>query len=82
MSETWLESYARSSVLGALRGIKRGRLTVQITYQENNVVETFGEQSTSAGDNVSLIIKSPNVWGRFAQAFALVSFTLDRGINT
>jgi hypothetical protein len=73
MAETWIQAYARTSVIQALRRLQNGRLTVTITYQEENNVETFGENTPEAADNVALAVHNPNVWGRLAQAFALVS---------
>lgn len=73
MAETWIQSYARASVLQVLKRLKHGRLTITITYQDKEVVETFGSDSADESETVSLEINSTNVWGRFAQAFALVS---------
>jgi cyclopropane-fatty-acyl-phospholipid synthase len=84
MAETWIQSYARASVLQVLKRLQHGRLTVTITYQDKDVVETFGADSADDSEAVSLEINSPNVWGRFAQAFALVSAvvsTRDRHAN-
>lgn len=80
MAETWIQSYARASVLQALKRLQHGRLTVTITYQEEKFIETFGASTAEESDIVSLAIHSPSVWGRFAQAFALASFTLSPGM--
>lgn len=79
MAETWIQSYARSSVLQVLKRLKHGQLTITITYQDKDVVEAFGADSADESEKVSLEINSPNVWGRFAQAFALVSEEPDLG---
>lgn len=75
MSETWLQSYARTSVLDVFKRIQHGQLNVVVKYLQETTVNNFGEQGldeSRKGDSVSLVVKSPDVWGRLTQAFALV----------
>ncbi len=78
-NENWLQYYARITVLGVLRGIKRGRLTVVLKYGGEAPPEVLGTEPSGDDDrelDVAVVFKSPKVWLRICQAFDLV-----RGIH-
>jgi cyclopropane-fatty-acyl-phospholipid synthase len=76
MSESWLQSYARSAVFSVLSRIQRGRLIVISKYQgEKEDPAVFGGPSTKVDDtegDVVVVFNSPKVWVRMCQAFDLV----------
>jgi cyclopropane-fatty-acyl-phospholipid synthase len=76
MSETWVQSYARTAVFGVLSRIQHGRLTVISKYRgEKEDSEVFGEHSTKDHDEESDVIvefNNPQVWVRMCLAFDLV----------
>lgn len=76
MSESWLQSYARTAVFRVLSRIQHGRLTVISKYRgEKEDPEVFGGQSAKDHDaewDVVVVFNSPNVWVRMVQAFDLV----------
>ncbi len=74
-NESWLQYYARITVLGVLKGIQRGRLTVVLKYRGEAPSEVLGtEPSGDDGRELDVVVvfKSPKVWLRICQAFDLV----------
>jgi cyclopropane-fatty-acyl-phospholipid synthase len=76
MSESWLQSYARTAVFSVLSRIQLGRLTVISKYRgEKEDPEVFDGQSTKGHDvewDVVVVFNSPKVWVRMLRAFDLV----------
>ena len=73
--EGWLQYYARITVLGVLKGIRRGRLTVVLKYLADAPSEVLGTEPNGDDDrelDVAVVFKSPKVWLRICQAFDLV----------
>ncbi|KAN0101526.1 cyclopropane-fatty-acyl-phospholipid synthase [Hyaloscypha variabilis] len=75
ISETWVQSYARTSVLEVFRRIQYGRLTVISKYRgEKEEPDVFGENSAQGPDmgrDVVVEFHSPKTWVRMCLAFDL-----------
>lgn len=73
-SEAWLQSYARTSVLSVFRRIESGTLTVITEYSKRKDIFGCGLlRDKTNGQEVTITVRSPAVWTRLLQAFALVS---------
>ncbi|KAB5540459.1 Mycolic acid cyclopropane synthetase-domain-containing protein [Coniochaeta sp. 2T2.1] len=76
MTESWLQSTARASVVGTLRRIQHGQLTIVSNYQNSdNRTEAFGNPKAAKGgstdEGVIVILNSPNAWVRICRTFDL-----------
>ncbi|KAM0256586.1 hypothetical protein ACHAQJ_004873 [Trichoderma viride] len=72
MAETWLQSAARNSVFATLKCLQHGSLTITTKYTSGkNESVTFGSDSSESDTKIFVIIKNPQVFVRFCQAFDL-----------
>ncbi|KAB5576491.1 S-adenosyl-L-methionine-dependent methyltransferase [Coniochaeta sp. 2T2.1] len=74
--ESWLQSSARASVVGILRRIQHGQLTIVSNYPDgDNRTEVFGKPKAAKGgstdEGVIVILNSPNTWVRICRTFDL-----------
>lgn len=76
MFDSWLQSRAQQFVLGTLKRIEHGQLKVTTKYQgEKEQHFVFGQTGKHTGDDtdeITVVVKDPNVWTRLCQAFDLV----------